>query len=218
MNAAIYYLGGHNPKDAAGARQAYERALAIDPQLPEALLARANYATFVALDPDQALPDLEAVVRSRPSSADAHEMLGYALRRLGRMEAALEHFSRAWDLDPLNVEYSWEPFFTLLGLRRWPEAIAQADLQIKRFPGDAERRMARARFESLARSAASSMRSSAALSNPRSPSPKGAIAMPSRWWTRDCRGLVPSSGRHMSACSTTPQATSAARATPSAPP
>jgi TolB-like protein/Tfp pilus assembly protein PilF len=131
----LYERLGHS-EDRSKALQALDRALAIDPHLPEARLARGLYALYVSVDPDQALTDLEAVVQLRPNSALAHQALGFGLRRHGRSPEALPHFVRAWDLDPLNRAYVGEPFTTLMGLRRYPEAIEQTKLWSKRFPDD----------------------------------------------------------------------------------
>jgi tetratricopeptide (TPR) repeat protein len=49
------------------------------------------------------------------------------------MAEALEQYLRATDLDPLNHGFSLSPLTTLLGLRRYPEAIAQANLHEQRF-------------------------------------------------------------------------------------
>ena len=141
---------GDDPEDRDAAKRAFERAFEIDPALPEARMARGIYATFVTLDPSQALTDLQAVVGSRPSSAWAHLELGLTLRRLGRMDEALAHLVRAWDLDPLNEANSYQPLITLLGLRRWPEAIKQTEIQLLRFPDDTWHAMFRAHIQSLA--------------------------------------------------------------------
>lgn len=141
------FFDRRRPEDGARAKQAMERALAIDPQLPEAQLARGLHAIYVAQDLDRAVADLGMVVQSRPSSAEAHSTLGYALRRKGRMEKALEHHVRAWDLDPLNRAYGETPITTLLGLRRFPDAIEQARLHSRRFPNDPDGYFARARIE-----------------------------------------------------------------------
>jgi len=142
-----HFLTGH-AEEGPSARKAYERALAIDPQLPEAQLARGLYSMYVARDVGQALADLDAVVKTRPGSAAAHSTLGYALRRRARMDEALEHFVRAWDLDPLNDTYAGAPIVTLLGLRRFPEAIEQTRLYSRRFPNVADPHFVRARIES----------------------------------------------------------------------
>ena len=142
------YFYSPRPADGDAARQAFERALAIDPQLPEAQLARGLYAMYVTADLDQALADLTAVVRLRPNAAGAHSALGLALRRRGRMTESLAHAVRAWDLDPLNHAYDGPPIVTLLGLRRYPEAIEQTTLYLKRFPNSPDGHLTRAHLES----------------------------------------------------------------------
>ena len=122
--------------DSGCARINYERALARDPQLPEARLARGLYEMYVASDLDQALADLDAVVGLRPNAAEAHSVLGFALRRRSQFDEALVHFARAWDLDPLNHAYDGATFTTLMGLRRLPELYANNALYLRRFPTD----------------------------------------------------------------------------------
>ena len=78
-------------------------------------------------------------------------MLGLALRRSGRMEEALNHLLLAWELDPLNASYSSGAYVTLKGLRRIPEAIAQIDLWLTRFPGDPDFYFYRAQLEARLR-------------------------------------------------------------------
>jgi TolB-like protein/Tfp pilus assembly protein PilF len=140
------YFGLRHPEYGAAAKRAYERALQLDPQLPEALLARGLYQMYVVEDLQQALVDLQSVVRLRPNSAEAHSVCGFALRRLGRFDEGLQHLQIAWDLDPLNREETG-PMVTLLGLRRYPEAIEQTKLYQHRFPDTPEVYLVRARIE-----------------------------------------------------------------------
>ena len=135
--------------DGACAKANYERALELDPRLPEARLARGLYQMYVASDLDQALVDLDAVVRLRPNAAEAHSVLGFALRRRSRFEEALTHFSRAWDLDPLNHAYDGPAFITFMGLRRFPELIEQTVLYAQRFPADPAGYITRGWIESV---------------------------------------------------------------------
>jgi tetratricopeptide (TPR) repeat protein len=134
-------------EDGATAKQAFERALAADSQLPEVQMARGLYSMYVAQDIDQAIIDLDGVVRMRPNMSRAHQVLALALRRRGRMTEALEHFRRAWDLDPLNVVYEGGQASTLLGLRRFPEVVEWTKLLAKRFPNDPDRYVSRARID-----------------------------------------------------------------------
>ncbi len=122
--------------DGACARKYYERAFAIDAQLPEAQLARGLYEMYVSGDLEQAIVDLDAVVKRRPNDAEAHSVLGYALRRRSRFDEALPHFTRAWDLDPLNHAYDGGAFVTLQGLRRYRELLDQTHIYQRRFPAD----------------------------------------------------------------------------------
>jgi TolB-like protein len=141
------FFGTRRPEDGAAAKQAFERAMATDSQLPEAQLARGLYSMYVADDLDAALGDLTAVVQVRPNSATAHSALGFALRRHARFEEALDHLTRARDLDPLNQAYAGSVYLTLLGLRRFPEAIEHMKLLTRRFPSQAEPYVQRARIE-----------------------------------------------------------------------
>ena len=50
-----------------GARADIERALALQPELPEALAARGLYHTYVSIDPARGLEDLLRACRSRPT-------------------------------------------------------------------------------------------------------------------------------------------------------
>jgi TolB-like protein len=136
------------PEDGARAKQAIGRALAADSQLPEVQLARGLYSMYVSQDIEQAITDLSGVLRMLPNSSRAHAVLAFALRRRGRATEALEHFQRAWDLDPLNHAYQGGPVSTLLGLRRFPEAVEWTKLLAKRFPNDPDRYISRARFDS----------------------------------------------------------------------
>jgi len=47
-----------------------------------------------------AIPLLEAVVEAFPEDADAHNLLGYSLRRTGAVAPAIRHYERALALDP----------------------------------------------------------------------------------------------------------------------
>jgi len=145
-------------EDAVKAEQAFQRALAIDPQLPEGILARGLYTMYAAHDPDRAMADLEVAVRVRPNSVRAHAALGFALRRRARWGEALEQLARARDLDPLNALYANGPMNTLLGLRRYPEALEQVNLLVQRLPNEPLYHWGRALIESYVEHSAEPLR------------------------------------------------------------
>jgi tetratricopeptide (TPR) repeat protein len=152
-----FQFKGHR-EDAVKAEQALQRALAVDPQLPEGILARGLYTMYAAHDPDRAMADLEVAVRVRPNSVRAHAALGLALRRRARWGEALEHLDRARDLDPLNGAYAEGPKVTLLGLRRYPEALEQGNLIVQRLPNEPDNYWGRALIESYVEHSAEPLR------------------------------------------------------------
>jgi TolB-like protein len=144
------YIRSEHRADGERARLNFARALAIDPQLVDARLARGLYELYVVRDLDQALADLEFVARLRPNSPAAQMALGLALRRRGRMVEAIPYFQRASDLDPLNQYYAGSAFLTCLALRRYPEALEQTRLLRTRFPAEADGDIAAARINAFA--------------------------------------------------------------------
>ena len=79
--------------DSAGARRAFEAALACDPDQAE---ARYDLATLLyeTGDIELAASELRRVVQSAPAFADAHYNLATALERLGSRRQAREHLER----------------------------------------------------------------------------------------------------------------------------
>ncbi len=83
------------------ARQAVKRALAIDPNLPEALLAKA--ATMDHSDFGGTERAYRAAIAANPSSANAHHWWGINLLAAGRFSEAEAEIRQAQALDPLSL-------------------------------------------------------------------------------------------------------------------
>jgi tetratricopeptide (TPR) repeat protein len=69
-----------------------------------------------------------------PNDADTHHTAALALRRLGRFDEALREFEQAEQLAPGLIGYQYDRAFTLLGLRRYDEALAAWQGMIDRNP------------------------------------------------------------------------------------
>ncbi|MGE0862431.1 MAG: winged helix-turn-helix domain-containing protein [Vicinamibacterales bacterium] len=97
-----YSLGGnpHEFKDLA--REAVRRALAIDPDLPEAHTVLGILHFSYDWDWDAALRELRRAVELAPRSHDAQGWLGYALYTLGNYEEGLATLQRAAVLNPME--------------------------------------------------------------------------------------------------------------------
>jgi len=85
------------------ARAAYDRARALQPDLAEIELARAEYRYRVLFEYEQALQALEALEARSPLSASALMLKAYLLRRLGRIGESYRTALEAQTLDPRSV-------------------------------------------------------------------------------------------------------------------
>lgn len=86
--------------DREGMRQAVDRALAIDPDDPEALRMAANYKVAFANDPDGALALLRRATGEAPGNADAWNDLGMLHDIRGGLVEADAALEKAAALDP----------------------------------------------------------------------------------------------------------------------
>ena len=125
---------GGTPEQRARIRTDIERALELQPSLPDALAARGLYATYVDLDPERALADLERALDLAPNDANAQKAVAFTLRRLGRFDDAIAHFDKAAALVPEEIESRLEAAFTLLRLGRHAEAEPRIRAAIERAP------------------------------------------------------------------------------------
>jgi serine/threonine-protein kinase len=82
-------------------REAAERALALEPNSPDGLIARADYRLGFAWDWSGALADAERVTSLSGADWLAHTTRARALAALGRLDDALASARRATEVDPL---------------------------------------------------------------------------------------------------------------------
>ncbi len=99
---AEYYYANRAIEDVeASVVPLVERALGLDPRLPEAYAARGTLRTE-QMRLEEAEADLRRTVALNPNSADGYVRLGAALEYAGRPREALANLARAVDLDPLH--------------------------------------------------------------------------------------------------------------------
>jgi eukaryotic-like serine/threonine-protein kinase len=126
-HSLIYVNGSPSPESDRRAREGAERALALAPNQPASHLALGDYYSSIPPDQDSARVAYEAGLRLAPSNAD---LLGASARveiSTGKWEDAVAHFTRAQALDPRSVTIARRLAYTLLRLRRYPEALAACD-------------------------------------------------------------------------------------------
>lgn len=115
--------------DKIAAAASVERALRIDPNNAAALEERTELATDTE-DYERAIADVESTLRAAPKSAPLRARLAnlHALagekHRVSDPQKSLEHYRRAAELEPANVNYATGYGSALVQARRFAEAAA----------------------------------------------------------------------------------------------
>jgi tetratricopeptide (TPR) repeat protein len=89
------------------AREAIERALALNPNLAQADVQMGRIKQQIALDWVGADVSFQRAVELEPGNPETVRMAAFSAEMLGRLDEALQLDRRAVELDPLNAE-SWE--------------------------------------------------------------------------------------------------------------
>jgi TolB-like protein/class 3 adenylate cyclase/Flp pilus assembly protein TadD len=123
------YWQGHDPSPAglAAAKDAADRALALDPNLPETHLSLGYYRYFGQRDFTGGLAEFQQAEKGLPNDVDIIDAIGLIQRRLGHWEEAIDRFRRVVELDPRNINAYHTLAATYYSLRRFPEALAMLD-------------------------------------------------------------------------------------------
>jgi eukaryotic-like serine/threonine-protein kinase len=95
--SATLQFGGREMYDKAEA--AYEKAIALDPNLVEPRIYMANMLTDTGRV-EQAVPILRAALKSNPQDAELHWELGYAYRFAGMLRQSVSECEHARQIDP----------------------------------------------------------------------------------------------------------------------
>src|SRR5689334_595979 len=109
------------------AQQTAERALTLQPNLGEAILAKGFYHYACLKDYDTAVRYFEQARPLLPNSSRIPESLAYVTRRQGQWERSELYFNEAERLDPRNVSLLYQHGLSYMWLRRFPEALRKFD-------------------------------------------------------------------------------------------
>jgi TolB-like protein/Flp pilus assembly protein TadD len=120
------------------ARQAADTALALQPNLGEALFAKGFYHYACEKDYDTAERYFEQARKLLPNSSRIPESLAYVARRRGEWERSEAHFKEAERLDPRNVNLLRQHAASYTALRRFPEALQKLDQVLNITPDDVD--------------------------------------------------------------------------------
>ena len=121
IHSRIYFFGfDRTDQRLAKARAAADKALSLQPELPEAKLALAYYYYWGYLDYESAVQLLESIRKTRPNMP--LETLGYIWRRQGRWERSLAMMEEAFKLNPRYPQLAYEIGLSYLAMRRYESA------------------------------------------------------------------------------------------------
>src|SRR5262245_221950 len=119
-------------------RQAAETALALQPNLAEAILAKGYYHYSCLKDYDNASRYFEQAHQLLPNSSRIPEFLAYVTRRQGQWDQSDSYFNKVERLDPRNVHVFTQHALSYVCLRRFPEAIRKLDQVLNITPDDVD--------------------------------------------------------------------------------
>ena len=126
-NALIYNSTLPTAELAERTRHAAEKAIALAPNRPDGYAALGVYEFLVASDLNRAL-ELQTKARLlAPGDTASLLSTGIVEASLGRWDSSVAHLQQAERLDPRDVSIKDRLGFTLLGLRRYPEAREALD-------------------------------------------------------------------------------------------
>jgi len=131
----MYNQFDHNQERIAMAKQAVDKALELDPDLPEVHYALGSYYNRIR-DSEHALEQFAIVRKSQPNHTGAIKLTGYTLRRLGKFEQAVSNFKRALELNPRDVQLLNHVGYTLRCMRKYTEAERYHDRAISLAPDE----------------------------------------------------------------------------------
>src|SRR5881398_3788047 len=118
------------------ADNAAETALRLQPNLGEAVSAKAFYHYVFLKDYDTAVRYFEQATRLLPSDSRIPEALAFVERRRGHWEQSEAYFNRAERLDPRNVRIIGQHAISYTDTRRFPDAVRKYEDVLNITPDD----------------------------------------------------------------------------------
>ncbi|HMU61160.1 MAG TPA: protein kinase [Gemmatimonadales bacterium] len=125
--STVYFNGSRDPVAGARAKEAMERAIALDPNVPVGYLAAVRYYTNVAADTSKANAALGRALQLAPNDASVLSAAGAADLARGNLDLAATELERARDLDPRSSGPLSNLQRVYLFQRKYAEAIGAGE-------------------------------------------------------------------------------------------
>jgi len=129
---SFFYRLGHDQSDTRrkAAKEAVERAMALNPNSPQVLYGVGFYYYYVEQDYDEALRMFTAAADILPNDADIFAAPAFIWRRQGRWDEATERLQRAFELSPRDAQLAAQLGEFTLAIRDYEQALRYFDLAI----------------------------------------------------------------------------------------
>jgi len=131
------------------ARRYLQKALALEPDLPEALLVQASLLYHFDRNYSAALAILESLKSRIPNNPLLYITTGAIYKRTGRIEAALMANKRAFELSPFNPDYMREFLEISIRAQKYDQAKQLISRIIKVNPDDPDAYLWQARLKMM---------------------------------------------------------------------
>jgi TolB-like protein/Tfp pilus assembly protein PilF len=112
-----------------------QKALELDPFLPEAYMGLAAISAWQTFDWDAAEQNFERAIELNPSYAEAHMFYSHFLGIIGELDRSTYHIETAVTLDPLNPFLRGLYSLQLVMVDRFDDALAEAETALEAAPG-----------------------------------------------------------------------------------
>jgi serine/threonine protein kinase/tetratricopeptide (TPR) repeat protein len=129
-NSYMYWFHDFSAGRLKMVKDAVDKALELQPKLPEAHLALANYYYYGFRDYERALEELAMAQKSQPNNDHVYNAIAAIKRRQGKWEEALRNLHRATELNPRCATYFQELGTTYGVMRNFEEAEKSYDMSI----------------------------------------------------------------------------------------
>jgi len=131
----VYFKKEQTPAQLARAKAAMDRAVSLAPDDPAVIESLGDYYYYGHRDYARASEQYLKLAQMRPNAAEVYMSLGNIQRRQGHLAEALPNYRRSAELDPQNLSYVSNVFYSLAGCRLFPEAEARARRFVAENPG-----------------------------------------------------------------------------------
>jgi TolB-like protein/Tfp pilus assembly protein PilF len=134
LASVLAYVGER--RAGAPAREAINHAVRLEPDSPDVIRSLGDYYYYVEDDYVRALEQYAKVAQLRPNDAQLYNRIASVQRRQGRWTESIANFRKGKELDPTFLNNVGGLGYTLLGGRRYGEALDVMRFRAERQPDD----------------------------------------------------------------------------------